>query len=56
MSLSNFEIKIEISRDEVEKILDLISIVIDEMRSLKKIRRNSYLPSSKKSQDKGEKT
>ena len=44
IGLSNFEAKIGMSRDEVKQQLDLISELLDKMRSLNEIRRASYLP------------
>ncbi len=56
IAVSNFEAKIGVSRDEVRKKFDLILKLRDEMRSLNEIRRDSYLPSRQKLQQKGEET
>lgn len=52
IGLSNFEEKIGVSRDEAKKLMDFISNIIDEMKSLKEIRRASYLPSHLRSRQK----
>lgn len=54
VAIPSFEEKIGVSKDEIEKKLSLILKLRGEMDYLKKVRRASYQPSSKNSQDKDE--